>query len=553
MHSCLICTSLSRGVTFLAVATLLSSAARARPQAWGLQPSTSANDAIWSLVLDGTGGTIEVGHSQGPLGGPGQGLFDMYAARRDAAGTLIWSRQWGTPTHEYPSSAAADGAGGFFVAGQTQGSLHGPNLGQYDAVVEKRDSAGDVLWGVQIGTSQDEFANFVVPDGAGGCFAGGKTSGSLAASNLGSSDLWCARYDAAGSALWTIQFGSASTDDAQCAAPDGSGGILVGGISAGDLGGPVGNFDSIYLRIDPAGNLLWLRQFGSSGEDNLRAILPDGAGGAYLAGSSYASPGPGLSPGATISRVDAAGTFLWTKSLGNSGDSFRSIVPDGAGGVFAGGDFFMKVAPSAWNLQAFLTRFAPDGIQGPMNVIGSTQSDHFQALVRDGATGCTAAGFTQGDLFGSSAGSFDAWIARFESCDLDAFTGYCTAGVNSTGKGASIGSWGSPYVSSNDFTLTVQDCPPSQVGLFLMGDQPNNLPFGNGVLCVGGGLKRLHPAQPTGAVGTATLPLDFTDPSSYASWIAAGSTWNFQFWYRDIPAGGAEFNLSNGLSATFCP
>jgi hypothetical protein len=44
-----------------------------------------------------------------------------------------------------------------------------------------------------------------------------------------------------------------------------------------------------------------------------------------------------------------------------------------------------------------------------------------------------------------------------------------------------------------------------------------------------------------------------TDLGSPASQIAPGSTWFFQFWYRDSDAGPAAFNLSNGLSATFCP
>ena len=33
--------------------------------------------------------------------------------------------------------------------------------------------------------------------------------------------------------------------------------------------------------------------------------------------------------------------------------------------------------------------------------------------------------------------------------------------------------------------------------------------------------------------------------------LTPGSTWKFQCWFRDPPAGGATFNLSTGLSVTF--
>ena len=48
--------------------------------------------------------------------------------------------------------------------------------------------------------------------------------------------------------------------------------------------------------------------------------------------------------------------------------------------------------------------------------------------------------------------------------------------------------------------------------------------------------------------------LDITDPPSPSGQITVGSSWNFQFWYRD-PAGpgGTGFNLSDGLHAIFCP
>jgi hypothetical protein len=62
-------------------------------------------------------------------------------------------------------------------------------------------------------------------------------------------------------------------------------------------------------------------------------------------------------------------------------------------------------------------------------------------------------------------------------------------------------------------------------------------------------LRRLGVQTTNG--GFAQRTLDFT--SSPASDITAGSTWSFQFFYRDVAAGGAGFNLSNGLSATFCP
>jgi hypothetical protein len=50
-----------------------------------------------------------------------------------------------------------------------------------------------------------------------------------------------------------------------------------------------------------------------------------------------------------------------------------------------------------------------------------------------------------------------------------------------------------------------------------------------------------------------TFLLDNTSPPSAATQITAGSTWNFQAWFRDPAAGGAFFNLSDGLNLTFAP
>lgn len=128
---------------------------------------------------------------------------------------------------------------------------------------------------------------------------------------------------------------------------------------------------------------------------------------------------------------------------------------------------------------------------------------------------------------------------------------YCLGAPNSVGNGAGLGTSGSASVALGSFTLEAGDAPPGNFGLFILGNQQAQTPFGDGQLCIGGTILRLLPPSVISPAGTAVHTLDFdTFP---ANQIAPGSTWNFQFWYRDPTAGGTGFNLSDGLSSTFCP
>ncbi len=134
---------------------------------------------------------------------------------------------------------------------------------------------------------------------------------------------------------------------------------------------------------------------------------------------------------------------------------------------------------------------------------------------------------------------------------------HCVAAPNSAGPGAHIGSSGSQSVSANTFTLSVQGAPPNVLGLFIYARYEAQVPFGDGFLCLQGGTTgvfRLLPALSTGSLGAAARLLDFTQPpvSSGPGAITPGSTWDFQFWYRDPAAGGSSFNLSDAMAASFC-
>jgi len=129
---------------------------------------------------------------------------------------------------------------------------------------------------------------------------------------------------------------------------------------------------------------------------------------------------------------------------------------------------------------------------------------------------------------------------------------YCSAVANSVGLPAEIGSFGTPNLSMNNFGLDVVAAPPGQIGLFIFGQNQVSVPSGNGNLCVNGNLKRLYPAVTIDGATTGSYQIDFNAEPALGN-LTAGSTWNFQFWFRDVPAGGAQYNWSDGLSVTFCP
>lgn len=131
---------------------------------------------------------------------------------------------------------------------------------------------------------------------------------------------------------------------------------------------------------------------------------------------------------------------------------------------------------------------------------------------------------------------------------------YCVAFPNSAGAGATIGWSGSTSIGTNDLSLSCTGLPANQPGIFYYGPGQLVLPFGNGRRCVsaaGGFVVRLPVVQSNGA-GGASFDVDQTQLTGIAT-IPPGSTRFFQYWYRDPAGGGAFFNLSDALAATFTP
>jgi hypothetical protein len=241
------------------------------------------------------------GFTDGAL--PGQtsaGSRDAFVRKYDSAGILLWTRQFGSSDFDDASGVAVDTGGNVLVAGTTDGTLPGQtSAGGFDAFVRKYDAAGTLLWTRQFGSSSFDDAFGVAVDTGGNVLVAGYTNGALPVqTSAGGFDAFVRKYDSAGTLLWTRQFGSSMYDAATGVAVDPGGNVLVAGYIGGVLPGQTsaGSRDAFVRKYDSAGTLLWTRQFGSSADDSGSGVAVDIGGNVLVAGSTK-----GALPGQTSS------------------------------------------------------------------------------------------------------------------------------------------------------------------------------------------------------------------------------------------------------------
>ena len=131
----------------------------------------------------------------------------------------------------------------------------------------------------------------------------------------------------------------------------------------------------------------------------------------------------------------------------------------------------------------------------------------------------------------------------------------CDGAPNSAGTALGFSGVGT-LTPSGTFNVWLANGPPNQPGILFYGTEPNDLPYGDGVLCVGGNIQRVNPPIFLSALGNHfTTVLDWSEapfgsgPTSITPLVPV----YFQFWYRDPAAGGAGFNFSNAREVVLCP
>jgi hypothetical protein len=181
----------------------------------------------YCVVADPWGNVVVTGNAQGPVdfgGGPlpWTGSEDIVLAKLDSNGNHVWSRSFGDAAAQYATSVATDASGSVILAGYFEDTVNfggGPltSAGAYDMFIAKFDAAGNHVWSKRFGASNHQTADAVAVDGFGSVIVTGLLRGTV---DFGGgpltaliSDVFVAKFDAAGNHIWSQRYGEASAPE----------------------------------------------------------------------------------------------------------------------------------------------------------------------------------------------------------------------------------------------------------------------------------------------------------------------------------------------------
>lgn len=272
---------------------------------------------------------------------------DIFTAKYNSNGVLQWAKKEGGSSVDRGLAVAADTSGNIIVTGDFSGSVSfgSTNLtsaGAADVFLLKYNAAGNVQWAKKAGNTVNDRACAVTTDPAGniyiaGSFGGTVTFGTTTLTATGGSndtDIFTAKYDAAGNVVWAKKGGSNSivVEEARGIAIDNSQNIYVTGLFGGSctFGGQnitsAGGSDAFLAKYNNSGDIQWAAAGGGTQDDEgtAVAVAPNGKitiTGFYKGSATFGTATVSAFGGTTDFDAFAAhytntGSLTWLKSLG---------------------------------------------------------------------------------------------------------------------------------------------------------------------------------------------------------------------------------------------
>lgn len=394
-------------------------------QPWEAELLGTAGDDRAGGVLQHADGssTVVVNVADSLDGRATLGGTDVVAIRRDAAGDEVWRTAVGTAANDRSYGVVEGTDGQVLLAGYSRGDwVEGTEAASDDVVIQVVNADGTPGASAQFGDpAAADRAYGVAPDGQGGAFVAGYTSGALPGfTSAGDKDLLVARVAADGSLTWAEQFGGAGEDKVLAAAATPSGGVVVGGVASAALPGLAhgGEGDGWVGSYSADGGQEWLVAVASAENEQVNGLTVLPSGTVIAVGHTKGQLGEeALGDNDIFIRAldGSSGAELWTRQLGTSTDDRGSAAGTTADGdALVLGTTYGDLGGTRGGVDVVSFTVTETGDLSPVTQFGSRErdgADEWDEANLFVAPGTTAGNLVSGLTFGAPAGFTNAGAA----------------------------------------------------------------------------------------------------------------------------------------------
>lgn len=428
-----------------------------------------------------------------------------------AGSTCSWnatsSATWITITSG--SSGTGNGTVSYSVAANTSSSTLTGTItiaGKTFTVTEAAAPISSGPWAESFGGVSSDAGQAVTVDSGGNIILAGYFmdtidfgNGTGALTSAGGSDVFIAKFTAAGVPVWAKRFGSSGNEYVTCIALDASGNIFIGGYFNGttDLGtGPItssyGN-DAFVAKYSPVGVPIWVKTFGGGGtgmgSDQVNSLAVDKNGNVVVTGyfeGNYINFGTGMlwngldGFDSFLVEFSGTGTCVWARVFAcdsdNQGngvtiDSNGDIIVVGQhlGGVDLSNDtgslpypYTSTTLPTQGSTDIYIGKFGPDGTYLWSKSFGGPQSDAAVGVAVDSGNNIFVTGyFTTSMNLGAigtltTSGTVDPFVAKFSTSGVAIWARSLPGGHYEVPSGIAVDSQGNVAINGIfDYTINL--------------------------------------------------------------------------------------------------
>jgi hypothetical protein len=297
--------------------------------------------------------------------------YDIFLTKYGPAGNVLWAKGSGGNDRDEGVSVAVDEDGSVYVCGNFKSdsidfdglTLHNFAGHKFEIFLVKFDSAGIVQWAKSFGSFDNDVSQDLAVDTAGNLYMTGSFGGlsitfdTIVLNNVSTSpsaDIFFAKFDPYGNALWANGIGGNNVDCGYSIAIDKDNELYLATLSNSNpitYGSTTFAFgvtpQFVLCKFDPAGDLYWIQHFIGTGACEMPEVSVNSSKDIFVSGSikngiSFGSviltPTAGTFTDVFIAKLDSLGTGIWGRCTGgNRVDHCDAVAADEEGNVYIGG------------------------------------------------------------------------------------------------------------------------------------------------------------------------------------------------------------------------